>query len=322
MGIVISVKALWTQSQGHEAHEYSFEQTRLVIGRARGSDVQLPHPAISATHASIHFQPNGYVIIDEGSTNGTRVNDDRLVPGRPKPLRTGDRIDLGGFELIVDVGMPVAQNTSTEITSALAKRMVRELLEDANDSPLSQPTLTIINGPDGGKVFEIPVGPSLVLIGRAQDCDLTLNDADASRHHAEVQRDLENTRIRDLESKNGVLINERMLEEKRLSDRDQIRIGTTELVFEDAAAVALSQIEAQPDERISLLPISDLHSESESDPAPNGKTNDSEGPCSPSTPPARASLAPGPSVEFLIYGLAGLVLLACIAAFYWLLRGQ
>ena len=321
MGIVISVKALWTRSSTG-SHEFSFEQTRLVIGRARGSDVQLPHAAVSSTHATINLEQNGYVIVDEGSTNGTRVNDDRLVPGRPKPLRKGDRIDVGGFELHVDVGVPVAENTSTELTSALAKRMVRELLGEANERPLPQPKLTFVNGPDGGKVFELPPGPCSLVIGRAESCGLRLDDVDASRQHAEIRRGIERTHIVDLASKNGVLVNEKEIKEKRLIDRDQIKIGATELVFEDAASMALAQVEAQPDEEISLLPISEPAAALENPLVSIDVLPTEESAKKPSIPPIARNNPRRPTAEMLIYGLAGLVLIASCAAFYWLLRGQ
>lgn len=73
------------------------EQT---IGRAPSNDIQLSHPAVSARHARIVRGAGGQATIEDlGSTNGTFVNTDRLVPGVPHPLRTGDVIRIGPFRL-------------------------------------------------------------------------------------------------------------------------------------------------------------------------------------------------------------------------------
>jgi pSer/pThr/pTyr-binding forkhead associated (FHA) protein len=43
----------------------------------------------------------GVVIVDLGSTNGTRVNDKKLPPERPHPLNNGDTVRFG--QLLVQV---------------------------------------------------------------------------------------------------------------------------------------------------------------------------------------------------------------------------
>jgi len=147
MGVRITVQSLWTELNP-STFVYEFAQRRIVIGRARSADVQLPHAAVSAMHASIREQDAGYALVDEGSTNGTRVNEIRVVPGRPKALRTRDLLDLGGYRLSIDVGVPVSQTMSARLTSDFARRMLAEQLaiEDAVrvDAALSG----IQSGPD------------------------------------------------------------------------------------------------------------------------------------------------------------------------------
>ncbi|MEU2438066.1 FHA domain-containing protein [Streptomyces rubradiris] len=60
---------------------------------------------VSARHATVVHTDGGAAWVTEvarGATNGTRVNDRVLVPGRAVRLRNGDRIELGpraGFEV-------------------------------------------------------------------------------------------------------------------------------------------------------------------------------------------------------------------------------
>ncbi|MGB5697556.1 MAG: FHA domain-containing protein [Polyangiales bacterium] len=147
MGVRITVRSLWTKLDS-STFVYEFAQSRIVIGRARSADVQLPHAAVSGTHASIREQGAGYVLIDEGSTNGTRVNEIPVVPGRPKLLRSHDLVDLGGYRLTVDVGVPVAKAMSAPITSEYARRILSEQLDGRTRGELDAELSAIQDGPD------------------------------------------------------------------------------------------------------------------------------------------------------------------------------
>ena len=129
MGVRITVRSLWTEASP-SAFVYEFAQPRIMIGRSRSADVQLPHAAVSGTHASIREQDAGYVLVDEGSTNGTRVNELLLVTGRAKALRSHDLVDLGGYRLTIDAGVPVSRTMSTRLTADYARRMLFEQLGD------------------------------------------------------------------------------------------------------------------------------------------------------------------------------------------------
>ena len=70
---------------------------RVSIGRI-GCDLVLPDAKVSKRHAMISPTPDGFVITDLQSTNGTFVNGDPVV--LPQPLEHLDRIRLGDTELI------------------------------------------------------------------------------------------------------------------------------------------------------------------------------------------------------------------------------
>ena len=56
---------------------------------------------ISRKHARITKEQGKYMIEDLGSTNGTWVNRQRLMPGKPHELHSGDMVVLGAFPLTV-----------------------------------------------------------------------------------------------------------------------------------------------------------------------------------------------------------------------------
>jgi hypothetical protein len=77
-------------------------------------------------------------------------------------------------------------------------------------------------------------GP-VTVIGRSSACDVPLDDASASRRHAELRRRGGKAVLVDLDSTNGTLVNGRRVREAPLRPGDRITIGTTSIVFERAS---------------------------------------------------------------------------------------
>ena len=67
----------------------TFDAPRIVIGRGDGCEIRLPDPSVSHRHASIRQRGTDYVVIDEGSSNGTFVGPVRLSPQAPRVVRSG-----------------------------------------------------------------------------------------------------------------------------------------------------------------------------------------------------------------------------------------
>ena len=67
-----------------------------VFGRKATSDVILTGDAfVSGTHARIVREGGAYKVVDLGSTNGTKVNGQRLAPETPVALADGDAVQFG-----------------------------------------------------------------------------------------------------------------------------------------------------------------------------------------------------------------------------------
>ena len=78
----------------------------------------------------------------------------------------------------------------------------------------------------------VTVGEAPLVIGRLPDCDVTLNDPNVSRRHAEVVLDGESAVLTDLGSTNGTRVNGAPARTVRLQHGDEIFIGSSRLVFE------------------------------------------------------------------------------------------
>lgn len=87
-------------------------------------------------------------------------------------------------------------------------------------------TLEIIEGPGAGRRVQLS---RPLLIGRADDSDLVLEDGQASRHHARVTPESDLTaRVEDLGSVNGTFVNDNELHGPTVLDEgDRLLIGVT-----------------------------------------------------------------------------------------------
>ena len=72
----------------------------IIIGRAPGSDIYAPDDMISGKHARITPIPDGAVLEDLNSTNGTLLNGAKVKV--PEHLMIGDKISIGMLTLEVD----------------------------------------------------------------------------------------------------------------------------------------------------------------------------------------------------------------------------
>src|SRR4051795_12962535 len=83
---------------GVDSSRFSLEAGRTTVGKASENDVALEHdPTASHLHAVLERFPAGWCVTDLGSSNGTRVNGERIWASRR--LRHGDEIRIGPTRL-------------------------------------------------------------------------------------------------------------------------------------------------------------------------------------------------------------------------------
>jgi hypothetical protein len=82
--------------QGNLAgQEFSLEPPVISIGRGADNDVVLLEHGVSRHHARLQQEPQGWVLIDLGSTNGTYVSGQRLPAHQAHLLQPGDQLRIG-----------------------------------------------------------------------------------------------------------------------------------------------------------------------------------------------------------------------------------
>lgn len=81
-------------------HRIHFSQAfprELIIGRGAQCNLVIREPSVSALHARIFVDKEQLYVEDLSSTNGTRLNGERLT--QPKPIQEGDDLLLGLADL-------------------------------------------------------------------------------------------------------------------------------------------------------------------------------------------------------------------------------
>lgn len=161
------------------------------------------------------------VIRPAGGAAAVRVNGVALVD--PTPLIHGDKLEIGGKELVFtdDSKAGATQFISAESVAAIAK--------------LSGPARA--TAPTGGRLVslvdgkEYTIGDAGITIGRDATCDVVVAQNEVSRNHAEIVPVAHGYELRDF-SANGVLVNGTRIDGTHLLSRaDVIRVGGEEFRF-------------------------------------------------------------------------------------------
>jgi pSer/pThr/pTyr-binding forkhead associated (FHA) protein len=102
----------------------------------------------------------------------------------------------------------------------------------AQNPPITTMSARLVSYKDGKQDLAFPVADALTAIGRAPDNLVQLTDHNVSKYHAAVFRKADGWHLKDVGSKNGVLVNGQRVREAMIKHGDKIIIGLTEFVFE------------------------------------------------------------------------------------------
>lgn len=202
----------------------------IRIGRHESNTISLENsPEVSRFHALLLRNPlKGYELIDLNSKTGTRINGQRVKSGLNHPVKAGDIIGIGFYEIL------------------LREELLDDPLDDLNTPRIKQPeTQTIIlqhiptlmltvASPTLNRDFFLDHSP--VKIGRSPECDIVLNEPIVSAHHAVIRQTISGWEIEDLDSRNGLYYKGSLIKSKALSDGDVFYITQDiSLTFRDTS---------------------------------------------------------------------------------------
>jgi pSer/pThr/pTyr-binding forkhead associated (FHA) protein len=234
----------------HEASALAFDTPRLVIGRGDGCDVRLPDPSVSHRHCSIRQRGAEYVLVDEGSTNGTFAFRTRLVAQTSHTIHSGDLVRVGRvwLELRVD-SMPVMHSPAAAAKELAIRLVTAGLAAQGEDG---RPRVTVQEGPDAGRQLILAEPGRRYVAGRGKDTDWVLEDEKASRKHVGFEVRGEHVVVVDLGSKGGTLLDDAIVVTDGSVWRpgQVVTVASNRMILEYAALEALGDLERCPDERL------------------------------------------------------------------------
>jgi len=226
---------------GQRPDEHPLVKPAVEIGRSGDCDLVLDDPRVSRRHARLSYTAQGFQVQDLGSANGTLVNGQPLPPRRPCPLRPGDIIQVGSFQLAIRLPTP-----EQPWPPVIGERL--------RISARPQPGLAVYAE---GRLLKFPLDKPQVTLGRQDDNDLVVPAKVVSGHHARLEWIGHTYRILDLGSTNGLVYDGQRVPGKDLADDDMLYI-TDQVAIRYLAAVGLLPVVEKEQEVVTQrLPTDD-----------------------------------------------------------------
>jgi predicted component of type VI protein secretion system len=117
------------------------EQGSLHLGRGPDTDTRFNDVRVSGSHCRVYAEANRLTITDNGSTNGTFINEQPLTPDELRDLVPGDVIRLGEYTRIEVAGDDIAvMKTVAGNAGMLARELAAAAAKAAPVPPYRQPT--------------------------------------------------------------------------------------------------------------------------------------------------------------------------------------
>ena len=99
--------------------QFELTNDMYTVGRSEERDICIKDPSLLSYHCDIIRQGDTYIVRDNNSTNGTRINDKMITE---QALENSDIIQFGGIEVLFDADSKegsrstTTQRTTTGIT--------------------------------------------------------------------------------------------------------------------------------------------------------------------------------------------------------------
>ena len=119
-----------------EINRVPFYQDFINIGRSNENGLVIPNLGVSKKHAQIRREREKFVITDLNSTNGTYLNDERIIS---QELRHGDVIQIGKHSIVFENSEAVKDKSSLGAPQDFGITFVMDK-EDLQEAPEEQDT--------------------------------------------------------------------------------------------------------------------------------------------------------------------------------------
>jgi ABC transport system ATP-binding/permease protein len=231
---------------------YKITKDSFWLGRDPNCDIVMEANAVmvSRKHAQVSRQNGGFVVIDNGSFNGTLVNEQRI--STPTPIYHGDEIQLGMGGPVLRFNSP--QQAAPKGASLAGQRAVaigqQAVLQDLPEQ-IGSKTMVFRGGNVSQQVkTESSAQPQLLMqltfggkqeltIGRDDNNDIKLDGLQISNRHARLLQSGSGVTVEDLNSTNGVYVNGQKISRQNVSSSDSVQIGSFVIRVDNAGNIGV-----------------------------------------------------------------------------------
>ncbi|MES2823680.1 MAG: FHA domain-containing protein [Pseudomonadota bacterium] len=189
-------------------------EPKISIGRSATNDLIIDGSGVADKHIEVHVSHETLTLKNLDPLKPVKVN--AMDVTGTCALKEDDEITIGGVELIVidpkresKVVLPEAAN-ATQLRAVVSSGWALK----ANHTALAN------------RVFPLK---DVTVIGRANECDISLTASHLSRRHAQLQIVDGALFVKDLGSANGTFLNGKQIMEARVKRGDELRFDS--LIF-------------------------------------------------------------------------------------------
>jgi phage tail-like protein len=116
--------------EGNVVHEFRLIAAVLTIGRSPENGLPLPDPKVSRQHAELRLTPEGPILTDLGSANGTTVEGTQILAHQPYRLAGGTTFQIGSYTFIYE-SAALAERADAIVSPADAASPAQTLIQPA-----------------------------------------------------------------------------------------------------------------------------------------------------------------------------------------------
>ena len=207
------------------------EKEHLTIGRTSDNDIVLDNKGVSRRHAQIDFSPDGALLIDNDSLNGTFVNQAKVSEHF---LKDADVVTIGKFDLVFQEGDDSPPDPGAmEGTMVLSTRKQRELVTRDREakkmtSESGGPLLLEMRGKE--KVRHV-LAQTTTSIGRGGLVDIRAGGWFTSKLQARIVKEVDVYKIENTGRAGKTRVNGETVSHRELKNGDIVEVGKSTFRF-------------------------------------------------------------------------------------------
>ena len=110
---------------------FELKQQKMTCGRSKKCDICIPENAVSSLHCTFYQQDGAFFVVDENSSNGTRVNN---IPTTTQTLKYMDILQIGNEELMFS-GENISESKIIKTTTGINFKEIKNISTMGNASP-------------------------------------------------------------------------------------------------------------------------------------------------------------------------------------------